>query len=94
MSHELRTPLNSILGYAQILKRDRTFNKNQIDGLNIIEQSGKHLLTLINDILDIAKIEACKMELDPSEFCLPIFLDGIVNLMRSRVHEFLNIQPI
>ena len=64
MSHELRTPLNGILGYAQILKRDRTLNTEQSEGLQIIYKSGIHLLTLINDILDIAKIEAGKVELN------------------------------
>ncbi|MES2355027.1 MAG: substrate-binding domain-containing protein, partial [Pseudomonadota bacterium] len=56
MSHELRTPLNGILGYAQILKRDKSMGDRQRNGLNTIERSGEHLLTLINDILDLAKI--------------------------------------
>lgn len=87
MSHELRTPLNGILGYAQILKGDRNLNTRQIDGLNIIEQSGTHLLTLINDILDLAKIEACKMELYPTDFHFQTFLEGMVGIIRMRALE-------
>lgn len=87
MSHELRTPLNGILGYAQILKRDRTLNHQQANGLNIIEQSGSHLLTLINDILDLSKIEARKMELYPSDLYLPVFLESVVGIMQMRALE-------
>jgi signal transduction histidine kinase len=58
MSHELRTPLNGILGYAQILQRDKAQTPDNQASLSIIEQSGQHLLTLINDILDLSKIEA------------------------------------
>ena len=63
MSHELRTPLNGILGYAQILLRDRNLSTRSLEGLNVIQKSGTHLLTLINDILDLSKIEARKMDL-------------------------------
>ncbi len=87
MSHELRTPLNGILGYAQILKRKRSLDSNQRDGLNIIQQSGEHLLTLINDILDLSKIEAHKMELYPSDINLPTFLEGITDLIRMQAEE-------
>ncbi len=87
MSHELRTPLNGILGYAQILKRDRTLSSRQVDGLNIIEQSGSHLLTLINDILDLSKIEARKMELCPNDLYLPGFLESVVGIMQMRTLE-------
>jgi len=58
MSHELRTPLNGILGYTQILFRDKTLTPKQQEGIEIIHRSGEYLLTLINDILDLAKIEA------------------------------------
>ena len=87
MSHELRTPLNGILGYAQILKRSRGLNTAQNDGINIIHQSGKHLLTLINDILDLSKIEARKMELYPKDVHFQTFLDGIVGIIRMRAEE-------
>jgi signal transduction histidine kinase/DNA-binding LacI/PurR family transcriptional regulator/CheY-like chemotaxis protein len=83
MSHELRTPLNGILGYAEILKRKRV-DADMTSGLSIIEQSGAHLLTLINDILDLAKIEAAKLELAPTPLHLPNFLHGIVGIIRAR----------
>jgi signal transduction histidine kinase/FixJ family two-component response regulator len=74
MNHELRTPLNGILGYAQILIRDATLSGKQQQGIRIIHQCGSHLLTLINDILDLAKIEARRMELYPQDFHFPNFL--------------------
>jgi predicted ATPase/signal transduction histidine kinase/CheY-like chemotaxis protein/tRNA A-37 threonylcarbamoyl transferase component Bud32 len=87
MSHELRTPLNGILGYAQILKRSKGVSTQQTEGLSIIQQSGNHLLTLINDILDISKIEARKMELYPSAFHLPNFLESVAGIIRMRAQE-------
>ncbi len=87
MSHELRTPLNGILGYAQILKRDKNLIPQQQQGIKIIQQCGEHLLTLINDILDLSKIEARKMELYISEFCLPEFIKDIVEMFRLRAQE-------
>ena len=80
MSHEFRTPLNGIMGYAQILKRDKNLNSAQADGLNIIQESGQHLLTLVNDVLDLAKIEARKMELEPTDFNLSSLLQGIAGI--------------
>ncbi|MGF1491850.1 MAG: ATP-binding protein [Microcoleaceae cyanobacterium] len=87
MSHELRTPLNGILGYAQILKRDRTLSPAQVNGINIIQNSGNHLLILINDILDLSKIEARKMELYPNPIHLPSFLENVVSIMRMQAME-------
>ncbi len=87
MSHELRTPLNGVLGYAQILKRSSETTQFIKDGLNVIEQSGHHLLTLINDILDLSKIEAGKMELYPVEFSFTQFLDGIVGIIKMRANQ-------
>lgn len=87
MSHELRTPLNGILGYAQILRRDRHLTANQDNGLKIIHQSGNHLLTLINDILDLAKIEARKLELYSTDIHLASFLSGVVNIIKMRALE-------
>ncbi len=83
MSHELRTPLNAILGYAQIL-RQQPLEAHVIDKLHTVQRSGEHLLTLINDILDIAKIEAGKTELFPTEIHFPSFLVGVVDIIRSR----------
>lgn len=84
MSHELRTPLNGILGYAQILLRDKSMGERQHSGLHVIQQSGEHLLTLINDILDFAKIDAGKVELVPSDFPLPRFLHMITEMVRVK----------
>ncbi|WP_199320663.1 hybrid sensor histidine kinase/response regulator [Leptolyngbya sp. FACHB-261] len=87
MSHELRTPLNGILGYAQILKRERNLTPRQQDGLGIIQQCGEHLLVLINDILDLSKIEARRMELHLSEFAFREFLQGIAAIFRVRAEQ-------
>ena len=87
MSHELRTPLNGILGYAQLLQTDTNLTENQRDNLSIIHQCGEHLLTLINDILDLSKIESQKLELNPTEFHLPNFLSSIANLFRLRATQ-------
>jgi hypothetical protein len=87
MSHELRTPLNGILGYAQILQRDRNLDFKQKIGLNVIHQCGTHLLTLINDILDISKIEARKLELYPSSFHFESFLQNIQEICRVRAEQ-------
>jgi PAS domain S-box-containing protein len=87
MSHELRTPLNGILGYVQILKREPHPTAKQQQGLSIIQQCGEHLLTLLNDILDLSKIEARKMELCLSEFQFPHFLEGIIEMVRIRADE-------
>jgi PAS domain S-box-containing protein len=87
MSHELRTPLNGILGYAQLLRQDTTLTNQQHHNLTIIHQCGEHLLTLINDILDLAKIEAQKMELYPTEFHLPNFLHSLADLFQLRAQQ-------
>ncbi len=87
MNHELRTPLNGILGYAQILIRDTTLSKKQQQGVRIIHQCGSHLLTLINDILDLAKIEARRMELYPQEFHFPNFLLETSEICAIRAHQ-------
>ncbi len=87
MSHELRTPLNGILGYAQILGGDKTLDERQLSGVNIIHESGKHLLTLINDILDLARIEALKLELYPGKINLPFLLESMAGMIRLRVEQ-------
>ncbi|MBC8163783.1 MAG: response regulator, partial [Roseiflexaceae bacterium] len=87
MSHELRTPLNGILGYAQILTRAGGLSTQQAQGLQIIQQSGEHLLTLINDILDLAKIEARKLELARTDLHLPTFLQDILGACRPRAEQ-------
>ncbi|MCZ0900085.1 HAMP domain-containing protein, partial [Microcoleus sp. HI-ES] len=87
MSHELRTPLNGILGYAQILERSKTMAPKELQGINIIHQCGSHLLTLINDILDLAKIEAQKLELYAKDFHFPSFLQGVAEICRIRAEQ-------
>ncbi|MEP0820932.1 MULTISPECIES: PAS domain-containing hybrid sensor histidine kinase/response regulator [Trichocoleus] len=87
MSHELRTPLNGILGYAQILLRDKAANPKQKDGVSIIHQCGSHLLTLINDILDLSKIEARKLEFFSKNFHVDSFLTSIVEMCRIKAEQ-------
>jgi signal transduction histidine kinase/ligand-binding sensor domain-containing protein/DNA-binding NarL/FixJ family response regulator len=87
MSHELRTPLNGILGYAQILQRAPDLTVAQRDGLHTIHESGRHLLTLINDILDLSKIEARKLELSPQALHLSTFLEGVVSIMSMAAQQ-------
>jgi signal transduction histidine kinase len=86
MSHELRTPLNAIIGFSEVLL-ERMFgemNEKQEDYLKDIHSSGKHLLSLINDILDLAKVEAGRMELNLSKFDLPTAIDNALTLIRER----------
>lgn len=87
MSHELRTPLNGILGYAQILIRDKTMTTKQQEGAEVIRRSGEYLLTLINDILDLAKIEAGKIEFYPIDFNFDEFIQGINELFYIRAQQ-------
>jgi len=86
MSHELRTPLNGILGYAQIMDRAEDLNHYR-KGVTIIQQAGSHLLTLINDILDLAKIEAKKMNLVETDFHFPSFLMAVAEMARVRAEN-------
>jgi signal transduction histidine kinase/DNA-binding NarL/FixJ family response regulator len=87
MSHELRTPLNGILGYTQILKKSTNLTEQQSNGLAIIHHSGEHLLTLINDVLDLSKIEARKMELHPHDFHFSAFLENLVQMFKVRTRQ-------
>jgi len=82
MSHELRTPLNAILGFAQILRRDTTLSANQHEQIATIEQSGNHLLTLLNDLLDLAKLDAGQLDLQLSSVNLPHFFNNLINMMQ------------
>ena len=87
MSHELRTPLNGIMGYAQILQGDKYFTPKQKEGVDIIYQCGTHLLMLINDILDLSKIEAGKLELYPEDIHFSSFLVGLCEIFQLKAAQ-------
>lgn len=80
MSHELRTPLNGILGFAQVLEGSPNMTAKNLEGVGIIYQCGSHLLMLINDILDLSKIEARKLDLVVTTVHLPNFLYGVTEI--------------
>ncbi len=86
MSHELRTPLNAIIGFSEVLG-ERMFgelNEKQAEYTDDILSSGRHLLSLINDILDLSKVEAGRMELELTKFDLPMAIDNALTLIRER----------
>lgn len=87
MSHEIRTPMNAILGYAHLLLRDLSLTESQQKALQTIARSGNHLLDLINDILDISKIEAGRMELKAESFDLRELLDDLAAMFYLRCQE-------
>jgi len=87
MSHELRTPLNAILGYAQILRHQNNLSDSQRQQLDIMRNSGEHLLTLINDILDMGKIEANRMDMENVAFDLPALVRQVFNLTKLQAEE-------
>jgi len=84
MSHELRTPLNAVLGFSQLMQNDSNANETQRENLQIINRSGEHLLTLINDVLDMSKIEAGRSTLEPEDFDLGGMVRDIIDLMGNR----------
>ncbi len=86
MSHELRTPLNAIIGFSEVLAEGMfgEINEKQTEYLRDILESGQHLLSLINDILDLSKIEAGRMELEPTDFDLPSAIENALILVRER----------
>ena len=89
MSHELRTPLNAIIGFSEVLAEQMfgEINDKQAEYLSDILESGRHLLSLINDILDLSKIEAGRMELEAADFSLPGAIDNTLTLIRERAHR-------
>ncbi len=87
MSHELRTPLNAILGYSQIMAKHSDLPIRIREQVQVIHESGEHLLTLINEVLDLAKIEAGKLTLAPSDFSLDQLIDGVAAVFRPRLAE-------
>ncbi|MDM8562603.1 ATP-binding protein [Candidatus Marithioploca araucensis] len=87
MSHEFRTPLNGILGYTSLLKDDKRLISGQKEDIQIIQDCGEQLLTLIDDVLDMSKIEAGKLELIPKPFRFPAFLKNVVNFFSLGAKE-------
>ena len=84
MSHELRTPLNAVLGYAQLLQREPELSEKQKTWLNTINNSGEHLLSLINDVLELSKIEAGRTTLEPSQLALHDLLAEIRDMLEAK----------
>jgi signal transduction histidine kinase len=87
MSHELRTPLNAVLGFSQVIKNSPDVTPSQIENLNIITHSGEHLLNLINNVLDISKIESGRVELEESHCNLPGLLVEVKSMMCVRANK-------
>ncbi len=75
MSHEIRTPMNAILGFSQLMLRDQDLTPRQCQYLGTINRSGEHLLALINDVLEMSKIEAGRTTMNPSTLCSPVHHD-------------------
>ena len=92
MSHELRTPLNAILGFSQLMTRSSKLNFEQQENLGIITRSGKHLLALINQVLDLAKIEAGRTTLNEQDFDLYCLLDDLEDMFRLRATRHLQLR--
>lgn len=87
MSHELRTPLNGLLGYAQLLERDTAHEPRQLESIGAMRRCGEHLLTLINELLDLARIESNRAVLEPCDFDLAELLSGVTEMMCLRARE-------
>jgi PAS domain S-box-containing protein len=87
MSHEIRTPLNAILGYSQLLQDDDNLTKGQYENLKTINRSGEHLLALINDILDMSKIEAGRITLKNADFNFSAVLKDVERLFKFKAAE-------
>ncbi len=87
MSHELRTPLNAVLGFTQLMTRDSNLTTKQQKNLEIINRSGEHLLSLINDILNLSKIESGRMTLNPSSFALHRLLKTIEEMFKLKAEK-------
>ncbi len=87
MSHELRTPLNGVIGYAQVLNKDRDLSPRNRERVQIVQSAGEHLLRMINEVLDFSKIEAGRMELAPAPFHLPQLLRDIAAALSDRFEK-------
>ncbi len=87
MSHELRTPLNAVIGFSQLMEKDPALAERQRRHVEIINHSGNHLLTLINDVLELSKIESGKMEMHPEEVDPAALLEQVTGMMRLRAEQ-------
>jgi signal transduction histidine kinase/CheY-like chemotaxis protein len=87
MSHELRTPLNAILGFSSLMRKDSQLRQEQCDNLDIINRSGAHLLTLINDVLEMSKIESGHVQLENASFDLGFMVRDVVDMMEIRARK-------
>ena len=87
MSHEIRTPLNAIIGFSQLMNREKSLSETQKEYITSINRAGEHLLKLINDILELSKIEAGRVELKPTNFDLHALLNDMRMIFKERVHE-------
>jgi len=87
MSHELRTPLNAILGFSSLMRREPQLTDTQVESLDIINRSGEHLLALINDVLEMAKVEAGRLQLEIAPFDLGGMVHDVADMMRSRAEQ-------
>jgi PAS domain S-box-containing protein len=87
LSHELRTPLNGILGFVQVLRRQEPLTGRQAHGLDVIEDCGQHLLMLIDDLLDLARMDKARLELRPAEVELPVLMHSVCDTVRVKAEE-------
>jgi PAS domain S-box-containing protein len=87
MSHELRTPLNAILGFSAMLRHEMALSESQLEKIDIINRSGDHLLTLINDVLEVSKIEAGRMQIEIAAYDLGSMIRDVTDMMRQRAQE-------
>ncbi|MEA5508221.1 histidine kinase dimerization/phospho-acceptor domain-containing protein [Crocosphaera sp. UHCC 0190] len=87
MSHELRTPLNAILGFAQVMRRSPTLQTDHQENLSIITRSGEHLLSLINQVLDLSKIEAGRITFNKKDFDFYRLLDDLEDMFQFKTEE-------
>jgi two-component system, sensor histidine kinase and response regulator len=87
MSHELRTPLNAILGFTQVMARDKRLPPEHLENVAIVQRSSEHLLGLINDVLEVSKIEAGRTSLNLRNFDLHHLLAGLQEMFALRAEN-------
>lgn len=87
MSHEIRTPIHAILGFTQLMQQDSALNREQLSQVETIRRSGEHLLALVNEVLEMSRLEAAKTELHPEVFSLPEFLAEIPAMFQGQIQE-------